>query len=366
MRNKYLVVVIALAACSQGKDAAPPAVDAAPAAAATVVAPEGAAVSTRDGELPSWQIPNMGEAAEAYYGPDSVHLIAQVRNSKALKSSRGGDGFLTTTFTDAGDDIVLVNDKGYDACSYFFPDGERLIWTSVRDHLGDGKTLEGDWSDWDKYPQGAELYISDRQGGDVKRLTDNNYYEAEVTVSPDGKWIVFGRQIDGNMDLWVMNADGSGEKQITFTEDWQEGAPYFLPDSETILFRAWKASEYGQRPTPMTIFTIKRDGSGLEPQTHTHEMNWAPYPAPDGKHFVYVRIEPNSNNWEVYLGEIGAGPDAAPRRLTFDDGFDGFPSISPDGRKLVWTTNRSDETKAFMQNLRLHVMDITSLGIGPK
>lgn len=370
MRNKYLVVVIALAACSQGKDAAPPAADASPppvaAAIAPVAVPEGAAISTREGELPSWQIPNMGEAAEAYYGPDSLHLIAQVRNSKALASQRGGEGFLTTTFTDAGGDIVLVNDKGYDACSYFFPDGEQLIWTSVRDHMGDGKTLVGDWSNWEDYPQGAELYISDRQGGNVKRLTDNNYYEAEVTVSPDGKWIVFGRQVEGNMDLWVMNADGTGEKQITFTEDWQEGAPYFLPDSDTILFRAWKGSEYGQHPTPMTIFTIKRDGSGLEPQTHTHEMNWAPYPAPDGKHFVYVRIEPNSNNWEVYLGEIGAGPDAAPRRLTFDDGFDGFPSISPDGRKLVWTTNRSDETKAFMQNLRLHVMDVSSLGLGPK
>lgn len=116
----------------------------------------------------------------------------------------------------------------------------------------------------------------------------------------------------------------------------------------------------------MTIFTIKRDGSDLKAQTHTHEMNWAPYPTPDGKHFLYVRIEPNSNNWEVYLGEIDAGPDAQPRRLTFDDGFDGFPSISPDGRKMVWTTNRSDAKKAFMQNLRLHVMDVSSLGLGPK
>ena len=41
-------------------------------------------------------------------------------------------------------------------------------------------------------------------------------------------------------------------------------------------------------------------------------------------------------------------------------------SISPDGRKMVWTTNRSDAKKAFMQNLRLHVMDVSSLGLGPK
>lgn len=358
MRNMFLVVVMVLGACSVRDSFGP---------SKAVVVPEGAQVSTREGELPSWQIPNMGEAAEAYYGPDSVHLIAQVQNSKAMKGGRNDHaGFLTTTFTDAGQDIVLVNDRGYDACSYFFPDGQHLIWTSVRDHMGDGVKLVGDWSDWQNYPQGAELYISDRDGGNVKRLTNNDYYEAEVTVSPDGKWIVFGRMIDGNMDLWVMNSDGTDERQITFTGDWQEGAPYFLPDSETILFRAWKASEYGQRPTPMTIFTIKRDGSGLEAQTFTNDMNWAPYPAPDGKHFVYVRIEEGTHNWEVYLGQIGAGPGAQPRRLTFDDGFDGFPSISPDGRKMVWTSNRSDESKGFMQNLRLHVMDISSLGLGPK
>ncbi len=330
-------------------------------ASGDVAVPSGAHVSTVAGEMPSWQIPNMGEAAEAYYGPDSRHLIAQVQNSRAMTGSRGKAGFLTTTFTDAGTDILLINDKGYDACSYFFPDGKQLIWTSVKDRMG---MKLGNWSDWTDYPQGAELYISDREGGNVRRLTDNEYYEAEVTVSPDGRLIVFGRQIEGNMDLWVMNADGTGERQITFTEDWQEGAPYFLPDNRTILFRAWKASEYGQRPTPMTIFTIQLDGTRLTPQTYTADMNWAPYPTPDGRHFVYVRIEPGSNNWEVYLGELGAAADAKPRRLTFDEGFDGFPSISPDGRKMVWTTNRSS-TGGFMQNLRLHVMDISTLGLGP-
>ncbi len=63
------------------------------------------------------------------------------------------------------------------------------------------------------------------RASNVQRLTNNEYYEAEVTVSPDGKWIVFGRMIDGNMDLWVMKSDGTNEKQITFTEDDQEGAP---------------------------------------------------------------------------------------------------------------------------------------------
>jgi Tol biopolymer transport system component len=63
-----------------------------------------------------------------------------------------------------------------------------------------------------------------------------------VSVSPDGKRLVFGRQIDGKMDLWRMRPDGTGEQQITFADDWQEGAPFYLPDNETILYRAWKRS----------------------------------------------------------------------------------------------------------------------------
>jgi len=326
-----------------------------------VTPPAGTSLSTRASELPSWQIPNIGEAAEAYYGPDSEHLIAQVKSPLAVKSPRGLSGFLTKTFKDDGTNEVLINNVGWDGCSYFFPDGKRVVWTSIRDNL---KMPLGNWSDWRNYPQGAELYVSDREGKNIQRLTDNQQYEAEVTVSPDGKWTVFGRMTNGNMDLWVMSSDGSGEKQITFTEDDQEGAPYFLPDNETILFRAWKASEYDQKPTPMTIYTIKRDGSNLQRRTFTNDMSWAPYPAPDGEHFVFVRAE-TPRNRKVYLGYLdGKTP---PKRITFDDGFDGFPAISPDGRKLVWTSSRSAGPNAgFMSGLQLHVMDISSLGLGPK
>lgn len=324
---------------------------------AAVEPPAGVTPSTKEGELASWQIPNMPVAAEAYYAPDNRHLIAQAQSDKAVKSARGMSGFLTMTFTDAGEEITLVNDKGWDACSYYFPDGKRLVWTSIKDNLA---LPLGNWSDWRNYPQGAELYTSDLKGGNVQRLTSNQYYEAEVTVSPNGKWIVFGRMIDGKMDLWRMKSDGTGETRITNTPEWEEGAPYYLPDNETVMFRAWRGADYGKKPTPMTIFTIEHDGTNLKPRTFTDDMNWAPYPAPNGRHFVFVRAE-TLENWEVYLGDMQGG---APRRLTFDNNFDGFPSLSPDGRKMVWTSSRSTG-KGFM-GLKLHVMDVSSLDLGRK
>jgi len=311
-------------------------------------------------ELPTWQIPNMPESAEAYYGPDSYHVIAQTQDPDALRPSheKAAGGALTWIFTDDGKTSWRVNDHGQDACSYIMPDGKRVVYTSTRDNMD---MPVGNWSDEKEYPQGAELYIADVDGSNVIRLTDNDVYDAEVSVSPDGKRIVFTRQIDGMLDVWMMNSDGTNEHQLTFTPDFQEGAPFFLPDNKTVTMRAWKRSEYGKvRPTPMTVFTLDTDNGEIIPRTKDNWMNWAPFPTPDGKHFVFVRpLLDNPRNWEVFLGSIDGGD---PVRLTYNESFDGFPSVSPDGTKMLFTRSMG---KGFMSDLFTLVMDISSLGVGP-
>jgi dipeptidyl aminopeptidase/acylaminoacyl peptidase len=311
-------------------------------------------------ELPIWQIPNLPESAEAYYAPDSYHLIAQVQDPKAVPPShaRAAGGALTWITTDDGKAKWAVNDRGQDGCSYFMPDGERVVYTSTRDLMD---MPVGNWSDDDDYPQGAELYIADKDGSNVKRLTNNNVYDAEISVSPDGTKIVFTRQIDGKLDLWLMDSDGNNQRQISFTDDWQEGAPFFLSDNRTITMRAWKRSESGQRMTKMTVFTVDTDTGETTPITDDQWMNWAPFPTPDGKHYVFVRpLKDNPRNWEVFLGSIDG---AEPLRLTFNDSFDGFPSVSPDGTKMLFTRSTGER---FMSDLYTFVMDISSLNVGPK
>jgi len=315
------------------------------------------AVSQNENELPTWKIPNIPESAEAYYAPDNLHVIAQTQDPDAKRAEGRDSGALTYTFTDQGTDVKRINDQGQDACSYFWPDNQGLIFTSTRDNMD---MPVGNWSDSNDYPQGGELYLSDLDGGNLKRLTDNEYYEAEVSISPDQQWIVFGRQIDGKMDLWRMRFDGTDEQQVTFTDDWQEGAPFYLPDNKTILTRAWKESEYGVvRPTPMTVFTVDAETGEATPRTFDRDMNWAPYPAPDGRHYVFVRII-EGNNWEVFLGDLTGGE---PVRLTFNDSFDGFPSLSPDGTKMLFARS---EGPGFMSGLHTWVMDVSSLNLGPE
>ncbi len=307
-------------------------------------------------ELPVRIIPNIPVAAEAYYAPDDYHLIAQTQDPDAQRpAGESIGGALTYIFTDDGKLSRRINDRGQDACSYFFPDQKRIVWTSTKDRMD---MPLGDWADQSNYPQGAELYTSDLEGNDIVRLTDNEWYEAEVSISPNGEWIVFGRQIDGNLNLWRMRPDGSDEQQITFAVDWQPGAPFYLPDNETILFRAWRQSDYGKvKPTPMTVFTIKHDGTELTQRTFDRDMNWAPYPASDGRHYVFVRPVDDGGSWEVFLGDLAGG---APVRLTYNPGFDGLPSLSKNGKKMLFARSETGS-----ENLSTYVMDMSSFDLGP-
>jgi len=300
-------------------------------------------------EPPIKRLPNLGEAAEAYFSPDGRSMIG---NAKL----EGDTVHHVYTWKLDGTDVRRINDKGDDACSYFFPDGRKLVWTSTRDQADAPK---GNWSDPQNYPTGAELYTSDLMGGNVVRLTNNKLYDAEVSVSPDGKWILFGRQVDGKMDLWRMRSDGTGEEQITRTPEWQEGGAFYMPDSETILYRAWKIADQGGRGMPMTIFAIKHDGTGHKQITTDPGTNWAPHPAPDGKHFTFVKMLPPAN-FEVFVRNLETGEE---RRLTYSDRFDGFPAFSPDGKTIAFASGR--DAAPGERKLYIYLMDVSSLGIKP-
>jgi TolB protein len=321
-------------------------------ALATLAVASAGAVSTSqstDEELPVHVVPNLGEAAEFYFSPDSKWLIGNAK--------RAGDAVHHVYVTNLdGTEIRRINDKGEDACSFFMPDGKHVVWTSTRDWP---ELPKGTWSNPKDYPRGAELYVSDLAGQHVRRLTRNQLYDAEVGASPDGRFLVFGREIDGRMDLWVMRPDGSGQTQITHTPDLQEGGAQFMPDSETIIYRAWRREDEGQRAIPMQIYTIKRDGRGLRQITTGPGVHWAPYPAPDGRHFAYVTFLP-PRNFEIVLRDLATGEE---RLLTHYAGFDGFPAFSPDGKWMVFASSR--DAKPGQRVLYTYLMDVSSLGLGP-
>jgi TolB protein len=108
----------------------------------------------------------------------------------------------------------------------------------------------------------------------------------------------------------------------------------------------------------MSIFTIRDDSTELRRVTDDDSTNWAPYPAPNGRHFVFTKLLP-PRNFEVYLGDLES---AEQLRLTYNDAFDGFPVISPDGRSLLFTSSR--QAKPGERAFTLFLMDISSLNLG--
>jgi Tol biopolymer transport system component len=109
----------------------------------------------------------------------------------------------------------------------------------------------------------------------------------------------------------------------------------------------------------MHLFLLAEDGSWRRQLTTDEGTHWAPYPAPDGVHAVYVRVLP-PRNFEIFLLNLETGEE---KRLTFNDAFDGFPSISPDGTLMAFSSSR--DARQGERTLALYLMDISPLGLKP-
>src|SRR5438034_5367853 len=127
-----------------------------------------------------------GQNAEAYFDRTGTRLVFQ-----STRPPFDCDQIFTMSAD--GSDVRLVSTgKGRTTCGYFFPDGKRIIYAST--HFGgDACPPPPDRSGgyvWPIYPS-YEIVAADADGGNVKRLTDHEGYDAEGAVSPDGRRIVF-------------------------------------------------------------------------------------------------------------------------------------------------------------------------------
>jgi len=291
-----------------------------------------------------------GENAEAYFSADGKKLIFQSTRPPFLCDQI----FILDLETN---DVRLVSTgKGRTTCAYFFPKGDRIIYSSTH-HVSPECPPPPDrargyvWALYDSY----DIFSARADGSDLRQLTNTPGYDAEATISPDGKKIVFTSMRDGDPDIYVMDADGRNVKRLTRTPGYDGGA-FFSPDGKRIVYRAHHPRTMAEladfqallkggalRPMRLEIYVMDANGSRQRQITNNGAANFAPFFHPSGRRIIFSsnHHDPARRNFDLFLiNDDGTGLE----RITFHPAFDGFPMFSPDGRKLVFASNRNART----------------------
>lgn len=290
-----------------------------------------------------------GENAEAYFSSDGQKLIFQSK-----RDPLGCDQIFTMN-SDGSNVKMVSTGQGRTTCSYFHRGGKKLIYSST--HLAQKACPpKPDFSQgyvWAIYPS-YDIFAANSDGSHLRQITNTPGYDAEATISPDGKKIVFTSTRDGDLDIYTMDIDGRNVRRLT-TELGYDGGPFFSPDGSKIVYRAYhprtdsEIARYKDRlskdliePNNFEVWIMDSDGGNKKQVTKLGAASFAPFFMPDGKRIIfatnYFAEDARKRNFELaIINTDGTGLE----RITYNESFDGFPMFSPDGKKLVFASNRN-------------------------
>jgi len=305
-----------------------------------------------------------GQNAEAYFSIDDKQLIFQ-HQGEGVPCDQIYTMPVDTPDGKPATPKLVSTGKGKTTCSYFYPAGDRILFSSTHAASPDCPPRP-DYSHGYVWPvhNTYQVYTAKPNGSDLKQLTNAPGYNAESTITRDGKHIVFTSSRNGNLDIFTMNADGSNVKQLTH-ELGYNGGPFWSYDGKKIVYRAEHPTTPEAiadfkdllaqnliRPGNLELWVMDADGSHKHQVTHNGAANFGPYWFPDGKRIIFASnmADPkNGRDFDLFvINEDGTGLE----RVTYHPDFDGFPMFTSDGKRLVWASNRNGtqphETNIFL------------------
>ena len=261
-------------------------------------------------------------SGEGYFSPDGKNIIFQSEREK-------GNPFyqIYTMSLETGDVLRVSPGTGKTTCAFFRPGSDEMLFASTHvdpesvskqkaelDFRASGKTRRYSWD----YDERMDIFSAGPEGKKLKRLTNALGYDAEGAYSPDGSKIVFCsiRDAYGREDftdkekvklkydiayfgeIYIMNADGTGQKRLTFMPGY-DGGPFFSPDGKRIIWR-----HFSEKGDTADVYTMNLDGGDVRRLTDFKAMSWAPYYHPSGEYVAFASNKLGFSNFEVYLVDV--------------------------------------------------------------
>lgn len=291
-------------------------------------------------------------SGEGYFSRDGRYMIFQSERQE-------GNPFYQMYVMDlkSGKTTRLSPGNGKTTCGWIRPDMKKAMWSSTHLDPGTNKKAREEIASRNKpvkakyawnYDEHFDIFESDLNGQNVKRLTKELGYDAEGSYSPDGQYIAFAsnragysEKLDADdkklfqqdpsymMDIYIMKADGAEVKRLTDTKGY-DGGPFFSPDGKKITWR-----RFSPNGATAEVYTMNIDGTDQKQITKLNAMSWAPFYHPSGDYLIFASSVLGYSNFELFI--VDTEGTKSPVRVTFDEGFDGLPVFTPDGHQISWS-----------------------------
>lgn len=287
-----------------------------------------------------------GQNAEAYWNLDGTKITYQTKQPQFPDEqifTMNADGSNKTLISTGKGRCTCSYFTPDSAAVYFSSTHELNEGAQVPIDMSEGYI-------WKVNPQFA-LYRRTLSTNQLDRILRKDGYIAETTIAPNGTYMTFTGLFEGDLEIYRANLDGTNIQRLTseFGYDggpfvsWDSQSIVYRRDN---LQTQAQRDDYSRlllqnkvRPGDLDLWIMNADGTNKRQVTALPGASFAPFLHPDNRQIIFSSNfhDPSGREFDLFVVNVdGTGL----RQITFTPEFDGFPMFSRDGKKLIWASNR--------------------------